>query len=192
VVQSPRHRVHSHRHVRQRAGHRCGGPNAPLPSRRSRPTLRLPLLVAPGLARCRSGPQPAAISKCELASDVAPSGQRQPRERRGWRMPAPARRQGLRRAIQEAPYSPEAQLPPRRASSCRRRLRCSCFGRGTPGEHTAWPGTFAAHGRRVGCPLWLPESCTATITTVEHRDGELSRHFLSERPRQDSNLRPAA
>ena len=50
----------------------------------------------------------ATMSGPILATSASPTGHRDPRERSGPQMPAPARRQGLRRAIQETPYSPRA------------------------------------------------------------------------------------
>jgi len=42
------------------------------------------------------------------ATSASLTGHTEPRERRGRQMPAPARRQGSRRAVQETPYSPVA------------------------------------------------------------------------------------
>ena len=50
---------------------------------------------------------------------TTPPGQREPRERLRRQMPAPARRQGSRHAIQETPYSPRAGLVGRAPRSSR-------------------------------------------------------------------------
>ena len=55
---------------------------------------------------CR--PEAVTLSMSTVLSHATTSGQRQPRERRRRQMPAPTRRQGSRRSIQETPYSPLA------------------------------------------------------------------------------------
>jgi hypothetical protein len=61
-----------------------------------------------GPVDCRCWCEAATMSTSTLLSRAAIPGHREPRERRGRQMPAPARRQGSRRAIQETSYSPEA------------------------------------------------------------------------------------
>src|SRR5438270_10919184 len=59
----------------------------------------------------------ATIARPAPALSVAPSGHRESREPRGRQMPAPARRQGSRRAIQETPYSPNPGISATGAAS---------------------------------------------------------------------------
>ena len=53
--------------------------------------------------------QAALWNACVARLETTASGHREPRERRGRQMPAPARRQGSRAAIQDTPYSPERE-----------------------------------------------------------------------------------
>ena len=67
---------------------------------------------------CR--PEAVTLSMSTVLSHATTSGQREPRERRRRQMPAPTRRQGSRRSIQETPYSPDSRIagmPNERAGS---------------------------------------------------------------------------
>jgi hypothetical protein len=58
--------------------------------------------------RCSFGRRGATPARVDEPDEPSAYGHREPRERRGRQMPAPARRQGSGRAIRETPYSPTA------------------------------------------------------------------------------------
>jgi hypothetical protein len=62
----------------------------------------------------------SSAAGADLGEAVAP-GHGEPRKRRGRQMPAPARRQGSRRAIRETPYRQKAPPEPRRRGNPRQR-----------------------------------------------------------------------
>src|ERR1019366_6814355 len=124
---------------------RCPGANRPLPLRSSCTTLGG--AAASEQTRHSDGRASTLLLRALSGHDLGPvglatattSGQREPRERRRRQMPAPTRRQGSRRSIQETPYSPDSRIA------------------GMPNERA---GSTAA-----GCSR--PPDCDAPASTVE-------------------------
>lgn len=59
----------------------------------------------------RSSVKAVTLARSTLRSSTAAPGHRGPRERGQRQMPAPTRREGSTRAIQETSYSPQARMP---------------------------------------------------------------------------------